>query len=91
MPVNPAVSSPTRIQALKMLRAAAPRTPLWSGLVVLVVRTVVTIELFETRGGTRLELTQERFETEDSRNQHGHGWAGCLDCLEEALATGAIA
>jgi uncharacterized protein YndB with AHSA1/START domain len=53
--------------------------------------TVVTIDLFETRGGTRLELTQELFETEDSRNQHRHGWAGCLDCLEEALAAGAIA
>jgi uncharacterized protein YndB with AHSA1/START domain len=53
--------------------------------------TVVTIELFETPGGTRLELTHERFESEDSLNQHRHGWIGCLDCLEEALAEGAIA
>jgi uncharacterized protein YndB with AHSA1/START domain len=51
--------------------------------------TVVTIELFETPGGTRLELTHERFETEDSRNAHRDGWSSCLDCLEEALAEGA--
>jgi uncharacterized protein YndB with AHSA1/START domain len=52
---------------------------------------VVTIELFETRGGTRLELTHERFESEDSLDRHRHGWSSCLDCLEEALAEGAIA
>jgi uncharacterized protein YndB with AHSA1/START domain len=53
--------------------------------------TVVTIELFETPGGTRLELTHERFETEDSLNRHRHGWSSCFDCLEQALAEGAIA
>jgi uncharacterized protein YndB with AHSA1/START domain len=53
--------------------------------------TVVTIELLETAGGTRLELTHERFETEDSLSQHRHGWSSCFDCLEEALAEGAIA
>jgi uncharacterized protein YndB with AHSA1/START domain len=53
--------------------------------------TVVTIELFETPGGTRMELTHEGFETADSRNAHRDGWSSCLDCLEEALAEGAIA
>ena len=53
--------------------------------------TVVTIELFEISGGTRLELTHELFATEDSRNAHRDGWSSCLDCLEEALAEGAIA
>jgi uncharacterized protein YndB with AHSA1/START domain len=53
--------------------------------------TVVTIELSETPGGTRLELTHEPFETEDSRNAHRDGWSSCLDCLEQALAEGAIA
>jgi uncharacterized protein YndB with AHSA1/START domain len=53
--------------------------------------TVVTIEFSETPGGTRLELTHERFQTEDSRNAHRDGWSSCLDCLEEALADGAIA
>jgi uncharacterized protein YndB with AHSA1/START domain len=53
--------------------------------------TVVTIELHETPGGTRLELTHEGFETEDSRSRHSHGWSGCFDCLEQALLEGAIA
>jgi uncharacterized protein YndB with AHSA1/START domain len=52
--------------------------------------TVVTIEFSETPGGTRLELTHERFQTEDSRNAHRDGWSSCLDCLEEALAEGTI-
>ncbi|HEX6113226.1 MAG TPA: SRPBCC domain-containing protein [Geminicoccaceae bacterium] len=53
--------------------------------------TVVTIELFETPGGTRLQLTQEPFESENARDRHGEGWSSSLDCLEEALAEGAIA
>ena len=53
--------------------------------------SVVTIELAETPGGTRLELTQEGFESETARDLHAEGWSGCLDCLEEALAEGAIA
>jgi uncharacterized protein YndB with AHSA1/START domain len=52
--------------------------------------TVVTIELFEAPGGTRLELTQELFESEDSRDRHQQGWSSCLDCLERALAEDAI-
>ncbi len=52
--------------------------------------TVVTIELFEVPGGTRLELSQEVFESVTSRAQHQHGWSSCLDSLEQALAEGAI-
>jgi uncharacterized protein YndB with AHSA1/START domain len=52
--------------------------------------TVVTVELFETPGGTRLELTHEPFQTADSRDRHRHGWSSCFDCLEEALREGAI-
>ena len=51
---------------------------------------MVTIELLETPGGTRLELTQELFESERARDLHGEGWSSCFDCLEEALAEGAI-
>ena len=50
--------------------------------------TVVTIELFEIAGGTRLELRQEIFESAESRGQHEYGWASCLERLEEALAAG---
>jgi uncharacterized protein YndB with AHSA1/START domain len=52
--------------------------------------TVVTIELFAASGGTRLELRHEVFESVTSRDQHEHGWSGCLDCLEQALAEGTI-
>lgn len=51
--------------------------------------TVVTVELFAVPEGTRLELTQELFESADSRDAHREGWASCLDCLEAALAEGA--
>jgi len=53
--------------------------------------TVVTIELAEIPGGTRLELTHEGFESEDSQARHSHGWSSCFDCLEQALAEGTIA
>jgi uncharacterized protein YndB with AHSA1/START domain len=52
--------------------------------------TVVTIELSEVADGTRLELYQEVFESADSRDRHEHGWASCLDSLEEALAAGTL-
>jgi uncharacterized protein YndB with AHSA1/START domain len=52
--------------------------------------TVVTIELFETPDGTRLELHQEVFESADSRGRHEHGWVSCFESLEEALASGAL-
>jgi uncharacterized protein YndB with AHSA1/START domain len=53
--------------------------------------TLVTIELHERGGGTLLVLTQEAFESASARDQHSHGWASCFDCLEQALAEGAIA
>ena len=52
--------------------------------------TVVTIQLSEVPGGTRLDLSQELFETADSRDHHGQGWASCLDSLEDALAAGEL-
>src|SRR6185312_11164956 len=48
IPANADASSPTRSQALRMLRATAPRTPPRSAFVVLVVGTVVlAVELLE--------------------------------------------
>ena len=50
--------------------------------------TLVTIELREQGTGTLLLLNQEVFESESSRDQHGHGGSSSLDCLERALAEG---
>lgn len=47
--------------------------------------TLVTLEFFDRGGATELVLTQERFPTEASRNEHDKGWAGCLDRLAASL------
>ncbi|MBX3117944.1 MAG: SRPBCC domain-containing protein [Fimbriimonadaceae bacterium] len=40
--------------------------------------TFVCVE-FEPKGeGTLLRLTHSKFSTEESRDKHGQGWAGCL-------------
>lgn len=43
--------------------------------------TEVTVTFHAAPGGTRLVLTQQTFETAESRNQHGHGWQSSFDCL----------
>lgn len=48
--------------------------------------TLLTIELFPDRAGTRLVLTHERFNTEAEREEHNKGWTGCLAQLEAAMA-----
>jgi len=52
--------------------------------------TVVTIELHERDGGTELQLTQELFENETSRDMHHQGWSGCMDSLDDALREGVV-
>ena len=47
--------------------------------------TLLTIELFEKRGGTELHLIHERIPTEEMRQAHTGGWQGTLECLEEYL------
>ena len=48
--------------------------------------TVVTIELKDMGGSTRLTLTHDLLPTEDSRDSHAFGWNGSFDRLAEALA-----
>ena len=43
--------------------------------------TLVTVELHERGGSTELVLTHERFTSEEGREKHSEGWAGCLDQL----------
>jgi len=47
------------------------------------METVVTIEFNEAEGDTEVVVTQERFPDEGTRQQHGFGWEGGLDRLQE--------
>ena len=44
--------------------------------------TLVTVTFMDARGGTQVDIRHERFATEQSRNDHNNGWAGCLEHLE---------
>jgi len=48
--------------------------------------TLVTLELKPRGSGTELTLTHERFVSEQKREEHAHGWAGCLNGLERFLS-----
>lgn len=45
------------------------------------VDTVVTVEFREADGGTEVVLTHEGFATDQLRDEHQHGWTGCLGSL----------
>ena len=45
--------------------------------------SVVTVELFEHRGGTELRLKHEQLPSEESRDRHNEGWNSLLDRLEQ--------
>ena len=51
--------------------------------------TLVTIELFERKGGTELILTHERFPSADRVQQHKNGWSRISDRLAEYFQRGA--
>src|SRR6267142_1750358 len=48
--------------------------------------SVVTVELFEHRGGTELRLRHEQLPSEESRDRHSEGWNSLLDQLEQFLS-----
>jgi len=48
--------------------------------------SVVTIELFERRGGTELRLRHEQLPSEESRDRHNEGWNSLLDRLEQFIS-----
>jgi uncharacterized protein YndB with AHSA1/START domain len=48
--------------------------------------TLVTVELHDEGGGTRLVLTHERFPNTEVRDRHDMGWTGCLANLVEMFA-----
>jgi len=48
--------------------------------------SVVTVELFERRGGTELRLKHEQLPSEESRDRHNEGWNSLLARLEQFLS-----
>lgn len=48
--------------------------------------TVVTVFFHEHDGATELVVIHDFLPSENSRDNHGMGWKGCLDCLEKMLA-----
>lgn len=50
------------------------------------IETLVTIDLYETEGGTELVLTHARFPTHQLMRQHEGGWGPTLDRLKELMA-----
>ena len=51
------------------------------------VESLVTVEFEpESAGTTRLTLTHSLFTQEQDRDEHEHGWTGCLAKLEEMWA-----
>jgi uncharacterized protein YndB with AHSA1/START domain len=50
--------------------------------------TEVTVEFAAAPGGTRISITQQAFETADSRDQHQRGWTSTLNCLDQLLSGG---
>ena len=45
--------------------------------------TRVTVELFDSNGGTEIRLRHELLSSDVSVERHTHGWNGCLDSLAE--------
>ena len=48
--------------------------------------SVVTVELFESGGGTELRLRHEKLPSEESRDRHSEGWNSLLDRLAQFIS-----
>lgn len=53
-------------------------------------QTIVTIDLRSAGSATELTMTHELLPTAESRQQHEHGWNGCLNQLTRFLDPNAI-
>jgi uncharacterized protein YndB with AHSA1/START domain len=49
--------------------------------------TQVTVEFFARGNSTEVVLTHAMFATAKDRDEHDHGWNGCLDVLANVLQT----
>lgn len=50
--------------------------------------TLVTVEFRDKGSSTEVVLTHEGLASHESRDQHAHGWTGCLDSLGRLMAAG---
>lgn len=50
--------------------------------------TLVTVDFHDKGSSTEVILTHKDFASQESRDQHAHGWAGCLDSLDRLVAPG---
>jgi uncharacterized protein YndB with AHSA1/START domain/predicted enzyme related to lactoylglutathione lyase len=48
--------------------------------------TLVTVDFLERNGFTEVQITHDRLPTAEQRENHSHGWNGCLDKLEKQMA-----
>ena len=46
----------------------------------------VTVDFLDRQGATEVQITHEQLPNEEAREDHEHGWNGCLDKLEKHLA-----
>jgi uncharacterized protein YndB with AHSA1/START domain len=49
--------------------------------------SIVTVELYDRDGGTKLRLTHEQLPNEESRDGHTRGWESALDKLERLFSS----
>ncbi len=52
--------------------------------------SLVTIDFFELGESTRVVLRHEHLETPELREDHRHGWEGCLDNLQVNISRGEL-
>ena len=59
----------------------------WEGGPPFGSNTIVTLEFYDTAGGTEMVLTHERFDSEMARDAHTKGWDGALQKLADHFDT----
>ena len=64
----------------------------WSGYPELEFgESLVTVDFLDLDGTTEVRITHDHLPNEEVKEDHNHGWNGCLDKLEQHLATGSKA
>lgn len=79
------VSPPERLVYTWVWEPQVPETEIRSGTgaegIVAPGETLVTVEFRDADGQTEVVLTHQFFANAEMRDQHGHGWNGCLEQL----------